>query len=224
MQRGQAWWMLLSTTPPVSNIVLRLNIYFIGGQVMYTRALNLVIVVTLMSFCASASANGESAQDLRTMSITISPIHLTLPLVEVTGEYQLTPQMSAACIGGAGSITDAGSDYLMYELGTQFRYYVWGDFDHGLQLGAEILYIGVSTDDSEGDVALSGSADGLAIGPFVGYKFTAGFGLTIDIQAGYQFLTMQAEAEASSDDMTVAETDEAEDGIPLININFGWSF
>lgn len=146
------------------------------------------------------------------VSITFSPIHLSLPIVELTGEYRVDDKMGAALIVGAGTV----DGYNAYEVGAQYRYYVLGSFIHGLQVGAELLYL--SIDDTEGNVTASGN--GLAIGPFVGYKIASNLGFTFDLQAGAQYLAMQAEAEVGS----ASASDEDSDIIPLLNLNFGWSF
>ena len=91
-----------------------------------------------------------------------------------------------------------------------------GDFDHGLQVGLETLYVHV-----DGSVeSVTGTASGLAIGPFLGYKLTTDLGFTLDIQAGLSYLTLKGSA---SDGSTSAKGEE-EDYVPIVNLNFGWSF
>jgi len=69
-------------------------------------------------------------------TITISPLHLALPVVELMGEFSLQPKISLAAIGGIGSYMD----FSIVELGGQFNYYLIGDFDQGMQGGVELLY------------------------------------------------------------------------------------
>ncbi|HEU4409017.1 MAG TPA: hypothetical protein VFS43_27405 [Polyangiaceae bacterium] len=109
----------------------------------------------------------------------------------------------------------------MFELGGQVVGYPTSTFDKGLQLGAEILYVGVKTQDSVGSVRATGAADGLAVGPFVGYKFVMREGLTLAVQGGVQYLVAQAEAEDASGDRATAERSAF---LPLLNVNLGWSF
>lgn len=116
-----------------------------------------------------------------------------------------------ALVGGAGGFTD---DLTVWEAGAQLRWYALGSFRHGLQLGAELLYVHAS-----GDLLLSddeATASGAALGPFVGYKYAANFGLTVDVQAGAQYLAVAGDDEMDED---------ADSGvIPLLNLNVGWSF
>jgi len=163
------------------------------------------------------------AQPEKTFSLTISPIHLLLPAVELTGEYALTQKLGIAGIAGYGKTTTENSlnenvDIPILELGGQLDYYAIGSFRHGMQVGAEVLWIKVSPPKDQG-VTLAGN--GLAVGPLLGYKWAAGFGLTIFLQGGYEFLFAQAKAE----DPSGQEIDSSIDsGIPLVNANVGWSF
>lgn len=74
------------------------------------------------------------------ISVTISPLHLLTPVVEVTGEFAPLRKIGVAGILGVGSIAveDAfgeQSSFTVFEVGAQGNYYVIGDFDHGMQLG-----------------------------------------------------------------------------------------
>ena len=176
------------------------------------------------SAAATPAASGEAADELHMLAITISPIHLAFPLVELTGEYRLNPKMGAALIGGFGSISDASNTYSLWEVGAQFRYYALGDFDHGMQLGAELVHLGISTSSSDSGVDMSASGAGTTVGGFVGYKVAASFGLTFDMQLGYQYIMVAAEAEAQAGEISAtAEKEESEGGV-LLNLNLGWSF
>ena len=181
--------------------------------------------------CLSLSSMGwaQSSSDdfeggVSQVSITISPIYLALPLLEVTGEYQLTPQMGAALIAGLGSVEDKDITYSLWEVGASFRYYAVGDFDHGMQLGAEVKYLGASMDESEANVDVSAVGAGTSIGPFIGYKFVADMGLTVDIQAGFKWLAVSAQAEVKSDDASATASESDSAGVALLNLNLGWSF
>ena len=60
-------------------------------------------------------------------------------------------------------------------------------------------------------------ANGLALGPFIGYKWIASSRLTIDLQAGVGFLPIKAEDSAGN-------MESVSGVIPIANLNFGWSF
>jgi len=145
---------------------------------------------------------------LHRFSFTFSPIHLLLPLVEVAGEFALGERAGLAAIFGVGKV----QSFSAFEIGSSFRYYVIGDFDHGMQLGAEALYVLV--DGSSGGTSAVGA--GLAVGPFIGYKIIASVGFTFDAQLGFQYIAVRAESGSAS-----AETSDV---IPLLNLNIGWSF
>ena len=149
----------------------------------------------------------------RVFSLTISPLHLVLPVVELTGEARAHDKIGVALIGGGGRYTDpnvAGISARVWEAGGQVRVYVIGDFRHGMQLGGELLYLHLD------DPHLTATGEGLAIGPFVGYKIMTDVGFTFDAQVGFEYITARAQASGS--------TNNDKSIIPLLNLNVGWSF
>jgi hypothetical protein len=148
----------------------------------------------------------EPSHPRRVFSLTISPIHLVLPVVELTGEARIHDKVGLAVIGGAGKIADFSLK--MFEAGAQVRVYVVGDFRHGMQLGAELLYL-----QFDQDVVTTGEV--LAIGPFVGYKVIVDAGFTFDAQLGFAHVSERASSGNNSN---------SEKYFPLINLNVGWSF
>lgn len=165
----------------------------------------------------------DEDEDDRRVYLSISPLHLLAPVVELTGEVRVHRKIGVAAIGGYGAVRaePGGPRFSVWEVGGQFVGYPVGHFDHGMQLGAEVLYVGVSGADGAGSVKVSGAGDGLAAGPFVGYKLATKVGFSFNVQGGVQY--MMARAEASS---TSGATASASDSrvIPLLNINAGWSF
>ncbi len=150
----------------------------------------------------------------RTVSVTFSPIHLALPVFEVTGEVRVDDKIGIAGILGFGQVTPASGDPVsLFEIGASGRYYALGDFRHGMQVGLEAFYIHASAA-ADGVTA---TADGLAVGPFVGYKYTADIGFTFDSQLGFQRFGIGAD---SSDGQS---TEDSDYGV-LLNLNVGWSF
>jgi hypothetical protein len=156
----------------------------------------------------------EVTHPRRVFSLTISPIHLFLPIVELTGEARVHDKVGVAVLGGAGRYSDTQNGIKLsataFEAGAQVRYYLLGDFRHGMQLGAEFLYLHLS------DSQLAVSGEGFAFGPFLGYKFVADVGFTFDTQLGFEYVGARA-ATAT----TMASGGEF---IPLLNLNVGWSF
>ncbi len=151
-------------------------------------------------------------------AITISPLHLLNPVVEFTGEFAMSRDIGVAAIAGLGSF----KGFTVFEIGGQYNYYLVGNFNHGMQIGAELLYVHLSKDAIDGDDEISGVGRGLGISPLLGYKYAAGFGLTFNIQAGPSLALIQADAERASDGAT-GSASGSEVGL-LLNINIGWSF
>jgi hypothetical protein len=180
------------------------------------------ILVQQLKAKPRADPSADTVSCRKKFSLTISPIHLAFPVFELTGEYALSPKFGAAGIFGIGSITtpDAyNKDVKMpiLELGGQAAYYLLGSFRHGLQVGGELLWIKVSPPKDEG---VTVAANGIAVGPMIGYKWAAGFGLTLLVQGGYEFLFAQAKATNANGEEIEASADS---GVPLINLNIGWS-
>ncbi|HIA03453.1 MAG TPA: hypothetical protein EYN66_16360 [Myxococcales bacterium] len=183
------------------------------------------VVVAGILISGTAFSAEEKASKYR-VAVTVSPIHLVLPMGELTAEIALPHDLSVAVILGFGQVTvkstniltkaENNQQFTVIEAGAQLRYCVLGDFDHGMQVGAEFLYLQV-----DGEVgSVTGGANGLSIGPFVGYKIAWDFGLTLDIQAGASFLAV----DASASDGNVSASTESSAIAPLVNLNLGWSF
>ena len=196
---------------------------------MKTKIGSVTALMTTLLMWSPTFAQEEGAQPEREVSqasITISPFHLAMPLYEFTGEHRLAPQVGVALIGGVGSfefLGDAGTA-LLWEAGASFRYYALGHFDHGMQIGAEIIHLGISFDSSDDGVDVSGAGIGTSLGPFVGYKFVASFGFTVEIQLGYQTVMVSTEASASAGEIEVSESESETGSGVLLNVNAGWSF
>jgi hypothetical protein len=180
-------------------------------------------LLIVCAFCLTAA----QAQSDKLFSLTISPIHLVLPVVELTGEYAVTPDFGISAIAGYGgiSIEETSSNSAatrtvnipVLELGGQLNYYAVGNFRHGMQLGGELLWVKLSIPKDE---EVSGTANGVEVGPLIGYKWAASFGLTFLVQAGYEFVFFQAK----TTDINGNEVESSADsGIPLLNLNIGWS-
>lgn len=152
-------------------------------------------------------------------SLTISPIHLLMPVFELTAEFRGSEHLGLAVVGGAGSIKAADLDtrFGVYEVGGQVRYYLTGDFRRGLELGAELIYLHVSG--SLGDV--SGVGEGIGVGPFLGYKLGTMAGFVFDAQLGAERVGIAA---SSHDSSGSAGSASEQRWIPLLNLNIGWSF
>ena len=169
-------------------------------------ALTLTLTVTAASAETERADLTESSDSAKVpkLSVTTSPLLLAFGVLELTGEYALTNKTSVAAIVGAGSIFGVE----VFEAGGQVRHYVVGSFRHGLGFGIEV---GASTVlvDANGDID---SAAGYSAAPFLAYKYVAGFGLTVDLNAGIAYRRV-------TDD----ESAESDVGL-MLNLNLGWTF
>jgi hypothetical protein len=186
----------------------------------------------LVALLAVVPAHADE-EDGHSVSLTIAPILLILPLAEVQVEIKVDNDVSVSAILGVGevsvvvvtssgeSISTSEETFSIFEAGVQGVYYAVSDFEEGMQLGAELLYVRVGAGDSSYE-DISAFADGLAIGPFIGYKGISSFGLTFQAQLGASYLIVRGEAENSDTGETATETDSTIS--PRLRINLGWSF
>jgi hypothetical protein len=154
----------------------------------------------------------------RSLYLAFSPFHLFLPVIQVTAEGRLHRQFGIAGIGGIGSIKSGGDLFTVWELGGQFVGYPVGHFDHGMQLGMQALYAGVSGSDPTRTV--SGVGSGFDVGAFVGYKLATKIGFSFNVQGGAQYVVAHASASSGTASTSVTQSTF----LPLVNLNVGWSF
>jgi hypothetical protein len=155
----------------------------------------------------------EPPHPRRVFSLTFAPfLVIVFPIVELTAEARVHDRVGLALIGGGGRVTDksAGISASAYEAGGQVRFYVLGDFRHGMQLGGEVIYVHLN------DPNISATGEGLGVGPFIGYKVITDVGFTFDTQFGLEHIFVQAESGGSMASRS--------DIIPVLNLNIGWSF
>ena len=192
----------------------------------WMRPLLIAAALTLLSSAALAQAPApappaydprysEPPHPRRVFALTISPIHLIFPVLELTGEFRAHDKVGVAVVAGGGKYTDKNINLSasVYEVGAQVRFYLLGDFRHGMQLGAELLYLKLTT------TQIVATGEGLAMGPFLGYKFTADAGFTFDTQLGFEYVGARATATNGTTTGSASESSF----IPLLNINIGWS-
>lgn len=185
------------------------------GSVPVVRRLSAAAAVWALTLHAGAAPADEG----RSVSLTLSPVHLFLPVVEGQVELAVGDSLSLAAIGGFGEVTledSTGRDQLsasVTEAGGQVVYYPLERFE-SLQVGLEVLYVRVEVDDP--DARVTGLGRGLAAGPFAGYKLITDGGFTFFVQGGVEYVAVQAESEG--------EAAESSRWLPLLNVNLGWSF
>lgn len=165
---------------------------------------------------AAAPSASPAAPEAR-FTVSLSPVHLALPVGELMAEYNVNGKLGVAGILGAGSVTvedSLGSEVkgTVFEVGAQGNYYLWGSFRKGLHVGAEALYL--YADMESNGVTAKGA--GLSVSGYLGYKHTFSFGLALILQLGYGYTVVAAETEGDS------SSDSK--GLFLLNLNVGWTF
>lgn len=148
------------------------------------------------------------------VTLSLSPVHLIYPMVEVAVEAKLASKIGVALILGGGRYGDRGRTYStsVYEAGGQLNYYILENFD-GLHAGVEVIYLRFS-DDQTGSVG----GNSATVGPYIGYKAVASFGATFIGQAGFSVA-------ANNGDYTSTGTTSTEGRVfLLLNLSLGWSF
>lgn len=159
---------------------------------------------------------------VRTMSMTISPLHAIVPAGEGKTEFLLTPRQSFAVVGGAGRlVTASANESVFWELGGQYNYYLMGDFQQGLQLGGELLVVQLSEARSASS-RFDGKVTGYQLSPYIGYKVIMDVGFTFTAQAGYGAVLLRGDVTDSTDGEQRRGSKWEHNG--LFNLGIGWSF
>lgn len=157
------------------------------------------------------------------VTVMWAPLRTIIPLLEFTFEYRVMPKLGISLTLGAGTRTleTAGTEVSgrEIEVGGQVRYYVLGDFRHGMQLGVEALEEYVKFDDLPAGVGAA--AGGFTVGPFLGYKVATGLGFTFEAQLGARYVVIEPEAQGGVGSPGFSEEEK---WLPLLHLNIGWSF
>jgi hypothetical protein len=158
------------------------------------------------------------------VSITISPTQLIMPMAELSVEVRLAQKFGLMGILGGGTfaglaaITNQSSlkDLWSLQGGLQARYYLIGDFRHGMTIALEALASYV-----DGSVAgTSAMGTGMLFSPMLGYKVIAPIGFTFEAQVGYGVGFVMAAVRSGGISQTEAKLHHA----LSVNVNLGWSF
>ncbi len=179
----------------------------------------LIIALTAVVFSADALAK-EVDDAENSVTLTVSPLHLFAPIIEVTGEYKLNKNLGLSLIAGHGRISSTidGDLFSVREYGMQINYYPGSNFSAGIHYGVEFMKIDVKAEMASN---IKGSGSAVGFGPYVGYKYLTGSGLTFVSQLGFQSYNITAEAHDSNGNSANAA---GESGGILLNLNMGYSF
>lgn len=166
--------------------------------------LGLLLAAAIAAFprVAAAEEKKEEEERPKTAYLSFSPVHLTRPIFEMTGEMALSRKWSVSVTAGAGTIYRQA----YWNAGMQLLAYPVGNFERGLQLGVETQYASFAGGLSSNTV--TGIVNTPAIAPVIGFKWTFS-SFTVSTQAGVAFAPLGSEARRFSS---------------VYNLNVGWSF
>lgn len=169
------------------------------------------IVVPLLLMTTVASSSLAEEVDRRTAEHRASlTVGLVRPLtVRVDAQIKFAPRVSAGIIVGDG---------LTNLMGAQGRYFLLGDFEHGMPLSLEILGANQGAfcpgQDARSPCQEFYPQNGLTSSALLGYKKIFRVGFTLDLNAGASFFVLSNSAEGwNVDRPTIA-----------VNLGLGWSF
>ena len=158
----------------------------------------------------------------KTISVTWAPILLVVPLIELTAEYRVADKLGVSITVGAGKRTiTSGSDEATgteIEGGAQVRYYLIGDFDHGMEAGVQALEEHVTFEEPLPAGVVGVAAGGFTVGAFLGYKIATGIGFTFEAQLGARYLVVEPAVQGTGSFGDIQKWQ------PLLHLNIGWSF
>jgi len=161
-------------------------------------------VISMLCVLGTFSTPPAQADGYEQLSVTTEVFYLFIPVFTLRTEYAFRDRWSASVRGGWGRRTDFGQTSDIFELGAQGTYYLTGNASRGVQVGVYARYAGF-----ENDGQLLGVGDGVAFGPFVGYKRVFASRLTLGAQLGAELV-----ASGRSEDPV----------IPYVSLSVGLSF
>jgi len=191
------------------------------------------LMAILLSLPALSFAQDEYKRD---QTLTIQPVLLAVPIGIVMYETRVSEPLSVAMFGGYGMFTyerdNEQVDATVYGAGFQVRnYFLDRSTAHGNEphIGIQALWAHGEGSEEDGGVFgvfgddVWGRGEQFTGGPFVGYKYTAPFGLTAEIQLGAMAgarYSYGGEGNTGSDDPAKWEFK----WMPIGNVGLGWSF
>ncbi len=204
---------------------------------MKTRLLSVITIFGLVVPLAvqAQARDGAGFRELN-HTLTVQPVLLAVPIGVVMYEVRLTEPLGVSVFGGYGRFDyerdDEQVDATVYGAGMQTRFYFLDRRQSGgnePHIGLQALWAHGEGEEEDGGLfgvfgdEVWGRGEQFMAGPFVGYKYTAPFGLTLEAQAG-----MMAGARYSyggEDNSGVDEDAKWEfKWLPIANIGIGWSF
>ena len=179
------------------------------------------IFITLVIVLAATALQAQPAsENTRKNAISISPIHLMLPVVLINYSYGVTDKIAVSPSIGYGKvpISEGSSDkFDVWDLRLGVEYYFYGSAIAGFFAGPRFEYVYVSGTTSENVV---GTGAGGSLQALIGYHWVWNPGIFLDIKLGGGYMIVKAEAE----DSTTKATAEEKNFHAVIDLNIGWAF
>lgn len=122
-----------------------------------------------------------------------------------------------SAVGGIGSVLH----YTTWDLGGGLIYYPVGDFEEGIQLGITVFYLSVSGKDVALGLETTSRTGALVEYFYIGYKYTASFGLVVSGQLG---APVRIQGIGFPNDEGVSSAISKFSTTKFVNLNIGWSF
>jgi hypothetical protein len=195
-----------------------------------------------LTLSAAAFAQGMGSPDYqeRNHTLTIQPVLLAVPIAVLKWETRLTEPLGFAVFGGYGQFEyerDSETvDATVYGAGAQMLFYAFDRHRDARarfgepHLGVQALWAhgeGAEEDGGFGGVfgdEVWGRGEQFMAGPFVGYKWTAPFGLTAEVQVGAMAGARLWDGGEGNTGLGEEEDEWEFKFMPIANLGVGWSF
>ena len=192
-----------------------------------------ILVISVLAAPVPAHAENAVAtldSGPRKLVISTSPGRAFMPVLELGAELNLNDQMGVAAIVAGGFFRELDTrtpegDFeretrRCLQAAVQFRYYLFGDFDKGMIVGAEAFSSFVRRDVEN---SIRPYHEGVWAGPMVGYKYTFRSGLMLS--AVFSLGVALYRPPGLSEDEVPGDVDVHNNWLmPWPNVNLGWAF
>lgn len=162
----------------------------------------------------AVSPRSEAEASPRSVSVSLSLLHLIGPLVEGTFELRLADHVGLGGVLGRGQFPLEGERYTVWEYGVQLN--VYSSAFEGLMVSAEALRF---SGEGEPEQGVRGTGVGSLLSGLLGYKGISSAGVTVVLQAGVTRVLAEATAENSQG----SRSEETSLWLPTANVNLGFS-
>ena len=171
----------------------------------------LILLILMAATPASAPAQGQDKPRAPFQwSVTFAPIRLINPILELDVERRVRERYALVgfAAGGKTRVEGVSGRVYAWEVGAQAAGYVLGDFERGMMVALEVVYVSLDTDTTL-------EPDGIGAGPLAGYKIALPMGLTVLAQAGVTYFP---------GDGVLHNNIGLDRLVANLNLGLGWSF